>query len=69
MAMLIPVAGLVVNLDIANPQRTAYFHLGIEEVRTAITVVQARVYHLHLLSVSGLQTTYRPHLMLPAVVK
>ena len=41
--MLIPVARILMYLHIAYPQRTCYFHLGIEKVGTRIAVVQSWV--------------------------
>ena len=38
-SMQIPVARLVMYLDIAHPQRSVYLHLGVEEVWSGISVV------------------------------
>jgi hypothetical protein len=54
MTMQIPVAGLVVNLHIAYPQCAIDLHLGIEEVGTAVTIVQSWVYHDDLSPIGGL---------------
>ena len=67
--MQVPVARLVVYLDIAYPKRSAYLHLRIEEVRTCVSVVQPRVQHFHHPSVSGFQSFQWPHLMSPAIVQ
>ena len=68
-AMQIPVAGLIMNLDIAHPQCAIDFHLRIEEVWPTIAIVQSWVYDLYLLTVSSVQPSYGPHFVFPAVVK
>ena len=65
----IPVASLVVDLHISHPQCSADLHLGIEEIRTAVAVVQSGIYDFHRPAVSGFKPLQRPHLMLPTVVQ
>ena len=57
--MHIPVARLLVDLHIPHPQRAAYLHFGIEEVRSCIVVVQARVNHFDVLAICCLQFPQR----------
>ena len=68
-AVQIPVAGAVVQLDVAHPQRAAYLDAGVEEVGPAVVVVQSGVDHLYRASVGGGQSLGGPHLVFPAVVQ
>ena len=45
--MLIPMRRSVVNLYVAHPLSTPNLHLGIEEIRSAIAVMQSRVDNLN----------------------
>ena len=69
MAMGKPVARLIVDLDVAYPQRTVNLHLGVEEVGPGVEVVQTGVNHLNGLAVGGLQSFQRKELVLPAIVQ
>jgi hypothetical protein len=64
-----PVAGFVVNLHVAHPQLSADLHLGVEEVGSRIVVVQARVYHLHLLTVGRLEAVEWEEPVFPAIMQ
>ena len=68
-AVGVPLAAAQVNFHVAHPQRIAYAHLCVEEVGSRIAVVQARVQHLHLASVSGRELVQRQQLVLPHIVK
>ena len=70
MTMGIPVAGPLVYLHIAHPQRAVQFYLGIEEVGTAVApVVETGVDDLNLLPVSGCQSTGRQQAVFPYIVQ
>ena len=69
MPMQEPIGRLVVYLHVAHPQFAANLHLGVEEVGARVAVVQARVDHLHRLSVGGVERSERKHLVLPTVVQ
>ena len=56
----LPVRRTQVQLNIAHPHRTAYAHLGVEEVRAGICVMQTGVYNLNLLTVGREQASGRP---------
>lgn len=64
-----PVAGLIVNLHVADPQLPAYLHLCVEEVRTGIAVVQSGVYYLYLSSLRRVETTDGEEPVFPAIVQ
>ena len=68
MAMKEPVARLVVNLDVPDPQGAVNLDFGVEEIRTRIAVVEPRIDHLHGFSVSGVQPCNGEHLMLPYIM-
>ena len=65
----VPVARFVVYLNIPDPQRAVYAHLGIKEVGPRIAVVQPGVYHFHGLSVSGEQSRNGQYAVSPHVVQ
>ena len=69
MVVLIPVAGLVVNLDITHPQGFSDIDLRIKEVWSRIPIVQARIYHFDVLSVGCLQLPQGEQLVLPHIMK
>ena len=69
MAMGEPVAGLVVYLHVAHPKCPVDFHLGIEEVRTGMAVVQAGVDNLHRPVVDGLQRLEGEQFVFPTIVQ
>ena len=55
MAMNIPVARLVVNLDVPYPERAPYLNLRIKEIRAGIAVMQTWVNHFDGFAVACLQ--------------
>ena len=69
MSMQIPVARLVMNLDISNPESPADSHFRIEEVWTCVAIVQSRVNHLDVLSVARFHSLQREHLVLPHIMQ
>ena len=68
-AVLVPVAGAVVNLDVAHPEGAADAYLGVEEVGPGVAVVQSRVDDFHFAAVGCRQLFQRQHLVLPSVVQ
>ena len=69
MVVLIPVAGLVVDLDITHPQGPSDIHLRIKEIRPGVPIVQARVYHLDAFTVGRFQFLQREQFMLPHIMQ
>ena len=69
MMVQIPVAGFVVDLDVANPQGTVDSHFRIKEVRSCVVIVQAWVYHFDVLAVGCLQFPQREQFVLPHIMK
>ena len=67
--VLIPVAGLVMDLDIAHPQGTVDLDFGIKEVGTCIPVMQPRIDHFDVLAVGCHQFLQREQFMLPHIMK
>ena len=59
MSMKIPVTWLAVYLNIAHPHGSTYLHLGIEEVRACIMVVQSDINNLNVLSCGSDQSVER----------
>ena len=68
-SMQIPVARLVVNLNVSYPESPADSHFRIEEVRTCVAVVQSGVNHLDVLSVARFQSPQREQLVLPHIMQ
>ena len=64
-----PVAGLVMDLHVAHPERPVDLHFGIEEIRSGMTVVQSGVDDLHDPVVGGREDGEGEELVLPAVVQ
>ena len=69
MAVDEPVGSLVMDLHIADPERSVDPHLRIEEVGTGMAVVQSHIDHLHRLPVRGGQWGKRKQLVLPDIVE
>ena len=69
MMVLIPVAGLVVNLDITHPKRAVNFDFGIKEIWSCVPIVQARIDHFDVLAVGCFQFPQREQFMLPHIMK
>ena len=67
-AVLIPVGGAVVNLDIAHPQCAVNLHFGVEEVRSGVVVMQSRVNNLYSSAVGSRQLRQWQESVLPSVV-
>jgi hypothetical protein len=61
--------GTAVDFYIAHPHRTVYLHLCIEKIRTGITVVQTRVYHLYLFAIGSVHIAHAHKPVFPAVVQ
>ena len=67
--VLVPVAGTVVNLHIAHPQRAVDLQLCVEEVGPGIpAVMESGIHYLDAPAISSLQGAQWPQLVFPDVV-
>ena len=52
-SVAVPVAGMLVYLNIADPKNTTDFYFCIEEIRPGVSVDQSCIDYFHFLLVSG----------------
>ena len=69
MAMLVPVRGTVVNLNVAHPKCFTNLYLRIEEIGSGVVIVQTRIDDLDGTPVGGRQLAQRQQFMFPSIVE
>ena len=67
--MHVPVARLVVNLNIARPHSAIYANLSIHEIGPGIAVVLARIDHLNQHTIACKQLFQRKKLQFPSIME